>query len=364
MLEIMNQSFVTISIDDGHPTDLRARDLLEKYGLKATFYVPARNQERAVMSQAELRSLGTRFEIGGHTLNHVPLKMLPKRQAWAEINDGKKWLEDLLGIPVFSFCYPRGKFNAATAALVEEAGFLGARTCLFNLNTFPRNPFLWGVSTHASSHSPFVQVRHALLEGNLAGAVNFFRIFKASRDWESHFSRSLEYVARKGGIAHLYFHSWEIDNFRHWEKLERVFRHISADRKFISTTNGELYRLWNLNLATARRRVMTLNCSSRRDGVYNAIYAAITELNLQLPKEKRIQPRPDTVLFGNEGKLDSLWLANFIVMAEQKLDDAFGIQVDLTRDDPFSTENGHFRTVESLARYASAEVENENNNGE
>ena len=93
MLEIMNQSFVTISIDDGHPTDLRARDLLEKYGLKATFYVPARNQERAVMSQAELRSLGTRFEIGGHTLNHVPLKMLPKRQAWAEINDGKKWLD-------------------------------------------------------------------------------------------------------------------------------------------------------------------------------------------------------------------------------------------------------------------------------
>ena len=109
---------------------------------------------------------------------------------------------------------------------------------------------------------------------------------------------------------------------------------------------------------------MTLNCSSCRDGVYNAIYAAITELNLQLPKEKRIQPQPDTVLFGNEGKLDSLWLANFIVMAEQKLDDAFGIQVDLTRDDPFSTENGHFRTVESLARYASAEVENENKNGE
>jgi len=238
----MKQHLVTISVDDGHPTDLRTRDLLEKYGLKATFYVPARNPERPVMSVSELRSLATRFEIGGHTLNHTPLKNLPKRKAWAEIYDGKKWLDDLLGLPTVSFCYPRGKFNALTAALVEEAGFLGARTCFFNLNSFPKNPFYWGVSTHASSHTSFIQLRHALLEGNLAGAVNYFGMFRASHDWEIHFGHALDYVAERGGIAHLYLHSWEMEAFQHWGKLESLLKRMASDARFRSVTNGELYK--------------------------------------------------------------------------------------------------------------------------
>jgi len=105
---------------------------------------------------------------------------------------------------------------------------------------------------------------------------------------------------------------------------------------------------------------MTLRTTSCMDGVFNAIHAAISELNLQLPKSKRIEARPDTVLFGAEGQLDSLALANFIVMIERKLDDTFGVQIDLTQDDPFATENGHFRTIASLADYASRQVENKN----
>ena len=100
---MVTQSFVTISVDDGHPTDLHTQDLLEKYGLKATFYIPAANRERPVMSRSEIQQLGKRFEIGGHTMNHVPLKSLSPERARAEINDGKKWLEDLLGVPVPSF---------------------------------------------------------------------------------------------------------------------------------------------------------------------------------------------------------------------------------------------------------------------
>jgi hypothetical protein len=247
---MINQGFVTISVDDGHPTDLRTKDLLEKYGLEATFYIPATNPERPVMSRTEIRQLARRFEIGGHTMNHLPLKSVAPERARAEISGGKKWLEDLLGISVPSFCYPRGKFNARIASLVEEAGFLGARTCFFNLNTFPKNPFFWGVSTHASPHSPFIQVRHALLERNFAGAVNYFRVFKASRDWQIHFSHSLEYVARKGGIAHLYLHSWEIESFGHWAKLESVFRAIAANSRLTKITNGGLYKLWKVQQAS------------------------------------------------------------------------------------------------------------------
>jgi acyl carrier protein len=81
------------------------------------------------------------------------------------------------------------------------------------------------------------------------------------------------------------------------------------------------------------------------------INAAIAELNPQLPKEQQLQPSLDTALFGSEGKLDSLGVANLIVILEQKLEERYGFKVDLTQDDPFSLGNGHFRNISSLAAY-------------
>jgi peptidoglycan-N-acetylglucosamine deacetylase len=239
------ERYVTISVDDGHPTDLKTARLLHKYGLQATFYIPACNPERAVMSADQIAELGAQFEIGGHTFHHTPLKTLRQEKAWAEINDGKRWLEDVLGQPVVSFCYPRGKFNATTIALVREAGFLGARTCLFNLNGFPRDPFCWGVSTHACDHSRSIQVRHAFLEGNFSGVWNFLRHYKAATNWQVHFRHALDYVGKYGGIAHLYLHSWEIEEGGQWQSLESTFDLI-AQYKLCAVTNGTLFRQWSV----------------------------------------------------------------------------------------------------------------------
>lgn len=95
------------------------------------------------------------------------------------------------------------------------------------------------------------------------------------------------------------------------------------------------------------------DCTSYLDGVLQVIYESISYLNVQLPQERRIEPSLSTVLFGAGGKLDSLGLANFIVIAEQKLEESFAFRIDLTEDDPFSPATGHFRTVHSLATYVS-----------
>jgi hypothetical protein len=186
--------YVTISVDDGHPTDLRTADLLDKYGLGAIFYIPASNP--------------------------------------------------VLGRRVISFCYPRGKFNVRTAALVKQAGFIGARTCLLNLCEFPRNPFFWGVSTHAAPHSRYIQLRLALLEQNFKGAWNFFHIHKGSSVWQSHFLSALDYVEAHCGIAHLYLHSWEIDKAEDWGKLESIFQSIQERNSLSRVTNGTLFEMW------------------------------------------------------------------------------------------------------------------------
>jgi hypothetical protein len=242
----MTDRFVTISIDDGDVTDLRTAELLHKYGLQATFYIPARNPERPVMPTSQIRELAAHFEIGAHTLNHVPLKSLPDSDAWPEILQGKQWLEDTIGAPAISFCYPRGKFNRSTPGLVKKAGFLGARTCLFNLHTFPRDPFLWGLSTHACWHSRLIQLRHAALEGNFAGILNFVAIYNGTTDWQEHFRYALNHVERHGGIAHLYLHSWEIDELGQWERLEAVLAAISEHHCFSKVTNGALFQLWRM----------------------------------------------------------------------------------------------------------------------
>ncbi len=237
--------YLTISIDDGHPKDLMTAELLNKFALKATFYIPIKNPEREVMGKFDIITISEHFEIGGHTYNHRPLNGIPKKVVEREINDGKKYLEQLLGKQVISFCYPKGKFNAMIAAVVRDAGFMGARTCMFNLNYFPKNPYLCGVSTHAYSHSKAIQIRHAILERNFCGLMDFFRIQKGRVDWVDQFKLAVDYVEQHGGIAHLYLHSWEIDELNQWERLGDLFAFLSQKSGLKHITNGELFILLN-----------------------------------------------------------------------------------------------------------------------
>lgn len=233
--------FLTISVDDGHPTDLRTAGLLARHGLAATFYVPASNPERAVLPPAQVRELASRFEIGGHTYHHRPLRGLDRATLQREVTDGKAWTDDLLGHASVAFCYPQGKFDAAAMIAVRDAGYLGARTCKLNLTRPGPHPFAWGVSTQAYSHSTRVQLRHALVEGNLTGAWAFFTVFGATQDWSVHFARSVAHVERHGGIAHLYLHSWEIDANDDWAALERTLASAAGRPGLRYVDNGTLF---------------------------------------------------------------------------------------------------------------------------
>ncbi|MDQ1481712.1 MAG: hypothetical protein QOI44_2573 [Actinomycetota bacterium] len=233
--------YITISVDDGHESDLRTADLLDEVGLRATFYIPATNPERPVMANEEIRSIAGRYEVGGHSFHHRSLTGFDADGARREIVDGKAWLEDVAETPVRSFCYPQGKFNRTLARQVQEAGFACGRTCFLNLTARPANPYTWGVSTQAFSHSRQIQVRHAAVEGNWNGLVNYARIFRGAVDWEDHFTRAAAYVNDHGGIAHLFLHSWEIDEHDGWSKLRRVLVRVRDDYALAPVTNGELF---------------------------------------------------------------------------------------------------------------------------
>jgi peptidoglycan/xylan/chitin deacetylase (PgdA/CDA1 family) len=237
------EKFVTLSVDDGHPTDFRTVDLLHRYGLQATFYIPGANAERPVMTPSEIRAIDRQFEVGSHTLNHQRLTWVDVQTAWREVYDGKKASEDMLGHEVVSFCYPGGKFNRRAAQQVAEAGFLAARTCMYFLDDFPRDPFRWGVSAYANTYPAYVQLRHCFLEGNFAGSYHYVTKFKLRTSWAAQFMCALQHVDREGGTAHLYFHSWEIEQNGEWDELERVFGAIKQ-YSLTPVTNGYVYRRW------------------------------------------------------------------------------------------------------------------------
>src|SRR5205809_306729 len=120
-LRMKPAAYITTSWDDGHPLDLRVADLLAKYGLSGTFYVPM-TSEYGTMSQDELRELSSAFEIGAHTLHHVELTGATEQLAREEIADSKSWLEDRIGLPCRMFCPPKGRYSNRHLHLIRDVG--------------------------------------------------------------------------------------------------------------------------------------------------------------------------------------------------------------------------------------------------
>jgi peptidoglycan/xylan/chitin deacetylase (PgdA/CDA1 family) len=127
----------TTSWDDGHPLDLRTAELLARYGLTGTFYVPMES-EKETMAPTTIRQISSLFEVGAHTLYHVDLSTVSDRRAREEIMGSKAWIEDITGKRCAMFCFPKGHFRRRHLQFVKEAGYTGARTVELLSIGFPR----------------------------------------------------------------------------------------------------------------------------------------------------------------------------------------------------------------------------------
>jgi hypothetical protein len=82
--------------------------------------------------------------------------------------------------------------------------------------------------------------------------------------------------------------------------------------------------------------------------VSGAVFAALQEVNEQLPKNQRVSATLDTPLIGERAALDSLGLVNLIVCLEQKIEETTGLSVALGSDEAVFQVDGPMRSVESL----------------
>lgn len=218
----------TFSSDDGHPLDVKVAELLGKYCLSGTFYVPIRNSEgRPTMPKSTLREVARHFEIGSHTIDHRYLSGLGEKEARRQIVDGKAQLEDLLGRAVAGFCYPGGKYGHAHLALVQRAGFVYARTTTNLCFTAGHSRFELPTTIQFYPHSKSVYWRNYASAGHWAERHIGLLLAVRNRGWIERMYALFEYARLHDATFHMWAHSYEIDQVNGWAELDRFFSHVA-----------------------------------------------------------------------------------------------------------------------------------------
>jgi peptidoglycan/xylan/chitin deacetylase (PgdA/CDA1 family) len=228
---------ITTSWDDGFIADLRIAELLDKYNLKGTFYIPAANNERNVMSEDHVIAISKKFEIGGHTMNHTRINKVSEELFNREIQGCYQWLSSLVGEPPVSFCFPGGVYNQEAVDYSLNTGFKIIRT------TELLNPWLNGnlsvipTTLQVYPHSTFTYYKHLLKRFKIKSLLLYLKSNNTS-DIQKLLEYYLNYIQIHGGCFHLWGHSWEIEKYNLWPLLENIFR-VMANISEIDYVNNK-----------------------------------------------------------------------------------------------------------------------------
>jgi peptidoglycan-N-acetylglucosamine deacetylase len=243
-MKTMTFPCLTTSWDDGHPLDFRIADLLSKYGLTGTFYIP-RYCQTPTMNESQVRELSRYFEIGAHTMNHVYLDGATDGLAKSEIEDSRKWIEQTTEKPCEMFCPPGGKFNAKHLAQMKDAGYKAVRTVEMISVERPSasdDLLLMPTTLQAHPHLPTVYLRNIFKRKR---GLNLWLFLTKGRtlDWPRLAERLLRTALSRDGVFHLWGHSWEIQESQQWTQLEDVLKLMSEMRKEAPcVTNSQISR--------------------------------------------------------------------------------------------------------------------------
>jgi acyl carrier protein len=94
-----------------------------------------------------------------------------------------------------------------------------------------------------------------------------------------------------------------------------------------------------------------------KEKILGILYSAIDELNETLAEGRQLEKSPDTPLFGRGSKLDSVELVSLVMLAEQQVLEETDRIVTLVDERAMSQSKSPFLTVETLADYIVALIE-------
>jgi hypothetical protein len=245
--------YFTCSFDDGHVGDLRLAELLAKFNVKATLYIPRScNLFTESLVEKEIRMLAGLIEVGGHTMTHPILTRVSYEQARAEIFDCKMWLEDVTGNAITAFCPPVGRFSKELVSLQREAGFTSMRTVEMLSHSFDsvkqiRDFVILPTTCQVYNHSNMSYLKNNVKRMKLVNCLSVWKL--VDRNWEAMSRNYLNYLhtisisQTEDCYFHLWGHSWEISKYSLWNSLERFFSSLREISGIVYLTNSKLAEL-------------------------------------------------------------------------------------------------------------------------
>ncbi len=146
---VLPDKSVVITLDDGFRDNYEeALPILTQFRAPATVFLtvayigtdhlPTLTRTDFVarpLSWAQVREMHEGgIEFGSHTLTHPMLSQIPVDRARREIGEAKRRMENILGMPILLFCYPRGDYDETVMRIVREEGHRAACTTVPGLN--------------------------------------------------------------------------------------------------------------------------------------------------------------------------------------------------------------------------------------
>jgi len=133
LTERSSNNSIVLTFDDGFISDYEmALPLLEKYNIKATFYITAKNIGKSGYCDktqlSELCSAG--MEIGSHGLTHRYLTLMPDDESRNEIKESKDIIEQTIGKAVNSYAAVGGHFREWMVDYALQSGYKSFATMI------------------------------------------------------------------------------------------------------------------------------------------------------------------------------------------------------------------------------------------
>lgn len=199
----------------------RILDLLDKYDIKASFYIPGYVAETHEELVLDIRRRG--HEIGHHGYLHEPPATLTPEQEAAALDKGSAILERITGERPLGYRSPSWELSESSLALLAERGFIYDSSLMGNDIPYKVDangsdiveiPIHWELDdVPYFNYSPALGVRNVM-----ADPEQVYRVWSAAFEGAYHYERSFA----------LTMHPYTIGRPGRLRMLERLIRYIRS----------------------------------------------------------------------------------------------------------------------------------------
>ncbi len=221
---------LTFSFDDAVTQDKRAIEILDAYGLKATFNIATGllgtkdsfiNSGIEVFRQkfleSDIKGIYKNHEVAGHTVTHRRLPELSDSEVIKEVEEGRELLESLVGYKIQGMAYPCGGVNNddRVAKLIGQNTPLKYARTITSSHSFDRQ-------TNLLRFNPSVYI---------AETEKMFELAEQFINLETDTDQ----------IFYIWGHTYEFDTlYFPWREFERLCKMLSNKNDIYYGTNAEV----------------------------------------------------------------------------------------------------------------------------